>query len=116
MISDELREQRRQRMRRLWKEGKLSAPHGNRLTKIKVSQCDDYAYYQREYQRQYRKSRKSYYRLRQLWDREYRDTVSWQDFYSVFKDTKNAKEVRMIAATLQWLPTDFEVDYTVNDI
>ena len=116
MISDEVREQRRQRLRKLWAEGKISVPRGNRITKIKVSQCDDYTYYQREYQRQYRKSRQSYYRLRQLWNNEFRDRVSWTDFYEVFKDTKNAKEVRRMARTLQWLPADFEVDYTVNDI
>ena len=94
MWTEERKQKQSEIMKSLWKEGKLRINRKRpRSTNIDISQTEDYSNYMREYQKIFRKKNKSYYRLRQLWNRKYKDKYTWKTFYGMFKDMPRAADV-----------------------
>lgn len=102
--TEERKQKQRELMKSLWEDGKLQPCKGPRSTNIDISQKEDYSTYMREYQKIFREKNKSYYRLRQLWNRKYKGQYSWKIFYSLFKDMPKASDVE---AKLQEVDMNF---------
>lgn len=94
MWTEERRQKQRELMKSLWEDGTLRINRrGPRSTNIDVSQIEDYSTYMREYQKIFREKNKNYYRLRQLWNRKYKEKFSWKTFYELFKDMPKAPDI-----------------------
>lgn len=94
MWTEERKQKQRELMKSLWEDGTLRINRkGPRSSNIDVSQTEDYSTYMREYQKIFREKNKSYYRLRQLWNRKYKDKYTWKTFYGLFKDMPRAADI-----------------------
>lgn len=94
-MTEERRKYMSECMKRAWREGGMREKMMiNHKTKIEASQTLDYTSYMRDYQKQFRENKKSYYRLRQLWTRLYKKRFEWRFFYELFKDMPDAKSVK----------------------
>ena len=94
MWTEERKQKQSEIMKSLWENGKLRINRKRpRSTNIDISQTEDYSNYMREYQKIFREKNKSYYRLRQLWNRKYKGKYSWKIFYQTFKDIPRAADI-----------------------
>ena len=106
MWTEERKQKQSELMKSLWEDGTLRINRkGPRSTNIDISQTEDYSTYMREYQKIFREKHKSYYRLRQLWNRKYKGKYTWKIFYNTFKDIPTAAYIDVI---LQRVDINFE--------